>query len=332
MRELNEPHAIIESAEQAAAAGDYTSAEELLRKAALLQEARLGPLDPDLANTLNNLGVVCEMNGKPVDAEECFRRAFSIATQALEPDHPFVATSRQNLRDFCEARGKPLDLPTSSPAVTIETKASPALSQQPQPRVRTRSVRPLVISALGPGVMLIVILVAAPWVSSTEQDESSPAIAKDSSRDIPVPLRTPPSVESTPAATQRKQTTESGPTGAVDNHVTEPALPVRPTVARAQLCAELEDWLCDPPDRPIPPGQLFFYTQVTSTSATTLQHRWYHGDRLQQSVDFRVDASRTVGYRMSSRYTMKGDSAGNWKVELRTKDGVLLHEERFAVQ
>ena len=259
MRELYEPHSIIESAEQAAAAGDYTSAEERLRKAALLQEARLGPLDPDLANTLNNLGVVCEINGKPVDAEECFRRAFSIATQALEPDHPFVATSRQNLRDFCEARGKPLELPTSSPAVTIETKASasvpvdpphqsqsPALSQQPQPRVRTRSVRPLVIGALGPGVMLIVILVAAPWVSSTEQDESSPAIAKHSSRAIPVPPRTPPSVESTSAATQPKQTTESGPTGAVDSHVTTSALPVGPTVARAQLCAELEDWLCDP--------------------------------------------------------------------------------------
>jgi Protein of unknown function (DUF2914)/Tetratricopeptide repeat len=345
MRELNEPHSIIESAEQAAAAGDYTSAEELLRKAALLQEARLGPLDPDLANTLNNLGVVCEMNGKPVDAEECFRRALSIATQALEPDHPFVATSRQNLRDFCEAHGKPLEVPTSSPAVTIETKApasvpvdpprqsqSPALSQQPQPRARTRSVRPLVIGALGPGVMLIVILVAAPWVSSTERDESSPAIAIDSARRVPVAPRTPPPVESTSVATQPKQTTESGPTRAVDSHVTTPALPERPTVAKAQLCAELEDWLCDPPDRPIPPGQLFFYTQVKSPNATTLQHRWYHGDRLQQSVDFRVDASRTVGYRVSSRYTMKNDSAGNWKVELRTKDGTLLHEERFAVR
>ena len=90
-----------------------------------------GLLDPDLANTLNNLGVVCEINGKPVDAEECFRRAFSIATQALEPDHPFVATSRQNLRDFCEARGKPLELPTSSPAATIETKAPASVPVRP---------------------------------------------------------------------------------------------------------------------------------------------------------------------------------------------------------
>jgi hypothetical protein len=144
--------------------------------------------------------------------------------------------------------------------------------------------------------------------------------------------RTPPPIESISAATQPKQTTEDGPIGAVDSHVTTSALPVRPTVAKAQLCAELDDWLCDPPDRPIPPGQLFFYTQVRSTSATTLQHRWYHGDRLQQSIDFRVDPSRTMGYRIFSRYTMKADSAGNWKVELRTKDGTLLHEERFSVQ
>ena len=196
--------------------------------------------------------------------------------------------------------------------------------------------------------MLIVILAAGPWLSSKEQDESSPAIAIDSARRVPVaprtsppvatrtppPVapRTPPAIESISAATQPKQTAEDGPARAVDSHVTTPALPVGPTVAKAQLCAELEDWLCDPPDRPIPPGQLFFYTQVKSTNATTLQHRWYHGDRLQQSIDFRVDASRTVGYRIFSRYTMKADSAGNWKVELRTKDGILLHEERFSVQ
>ena len=116
MPEPREPRSIIEAAEQAAAAGNYSSAEELLREAALLQEARLGPLHPDLANTLNNLGVVCEITGNPVDAERCFRRAFAIATTVLEPDHPFVATSRKNLRDFCEARGTPVELPTSSPA------------------------------------------------------------------------------------------------------------------------------------------------------------------------------------------------------------------------
>src|SRR5437762_2439748 len=109
MPETREPQPVIDAAEQAASAGDYASAEQLLREAALLQEASLGPLHPDLANTLNNLGVVCEITEKPADAEDCFRRACTIASTVLEPDHPFVATSRKNLEDFCAARGKAVD-------------------------------------------------------------------------------------------------------------------------------------------------------------------------------------------------------------------------------
>jgi hypothetical protein len=117
-----------------------------------------------------------------------------------------------------------------------------------------------------------------------------------------------------------------------DRRTIETSTPARLVVVRAQLCAELVDWHCDPPDRPIPSGQLFFYTQVKVARATTVQHRWYQGERLQHSVDLRVDASPDVGYRSFSRYTMKGDNAGTWRVELRTADGVLLQQERFSVQ
>ena len=82
MPDIREPRSVIDRAEQAAAAGDYASAERLLREAADLQEASLGPLHPDLANTLNNLGVVCEITDKPADAERCFRRANEIATRS----------------------------------------------------------------------------------------------------------------------------------------------------------------------------------------------------------------------------------------------------------
>src|SRR5687768_16337759 len=61
MSDTREFQSVVHAAEQAAAAGDYKSAEELLHAAALLQEASLGPLHPDLANTLNYLGVVCEI-------------------------------------------------------------------------------------------------------------------------------------------------------------------------------------------------------------------------------------------------------------------------------
>ena len=117
MPELRGARSIIENAEQAAAAGDYASAEDLLREAAALQEQTLGPNHPDLANTLNNLGIVCERTDNPLDAEHYFRRAYTIATTTLAPDHPFVATSRKNLHDFCAARGRPAELPPSPPEV-----------------------------------------------------------------------------------------------------------------------------------------------------------------------------------------------------------------------
>ena len=343
MPEPREPRSIIEAAEQAAAAGNYASAEALLREAALLQEARDGPLHPDLANILNNLGVVCEINDNPVDAEHCFRRAYTIATTVLEPDHPFVATSRQNLRDFCDARGKLVELPTSSP-VTTKPKARATASMDPlgesqlqsqdlQPLVRRRSIRPLAIGALGPGVMLIMILAAArPWISSTERAESSSAIAIESPWEIPAPPPAPSSAEPIDLPQNNTKPSGTGPDGVSASRITPASTPARPTVVGARLCADLDEWRCDPPDRPVPPGPLFFYTQVKSTRATTIQHRWYRDNRLHQSLELRVQASPSVGYRTSSRTVMNSESAGSWRVELRTEDGLLLHEERFSVQ
>ncbi len=94
----------IDAAERAAAASDFASAERLLKEAARLQEEALGPVHPDLANTLNNLGIVCENTGKPDEAEAFYRRASEMAAATLPPDHPFVATSRRNLADFIRAR------------------------------------------------------------------------------------------------------------------------------------------------------------------------------------------------------------------------------------
>ncbi|HEY6616654.1 MAG TPA: tetratricopeptide repeat protein, partial [Vicinamibacterales bacterium] len=64
-----------------------------MRQAAALQERQIGAGHPDLANTLNNLGIVYEHLGKPPEAEECYRRAYGIASTALPPDHPLVETS-----------------------------------------------------------------------------------------------------------------------------------------------------------------------------------------------------------------------------------------------
>jgi hypothetical protein len=77
---------------------------------------------------------------------------------------------------------------------------------------------------------------------------------------------------------------------------------------------------------------MFFYTQVRSAAATTIEHRWYQGDRLHRAVQLRVEANPGAGYRTYSRTTISGERAGDWRVELRSADGTVLHEERFIVR
>ena len=345
MPEPRDPRSIIEAAEQAAAAGNYASAEELLREAALVQEATLGPLHPDLANTLNNLGVACELTDNPVDAEHNFRRAVSIATAVLPPDHPFVATSRKNLRDFCEARGIPVDVPTSSPAVAANAEEHataprnppresplPAESEALQPLAQRKSVRPIAIGvSIASALFLIVFLAARPWLSATERSDSSPAIALEPTPEVPTPTYEPLSVKPNAELKKTTKTVTSARDAGPSSRNTPESIPARPAVVRARLCAELDEWQCDPPDRPVPPGPLFFYTQVKSTSATAVKHRWYRDNRLYKTVELRIQASPS-GYRTYSRHTFNSDSAGSWRVEVRAEDGVLLHEERFSVR
>ena len=75
---------------------------------------------------------------------------------------------------------------------------------------------------------------------------------------------------------------------------------------------------------------MFFYTQVKSATATTIEHRWYQGDRLIQAVQLRIQANPGAGYRTYSRHSVSRGPA-EWRVELRSADGTVLHEERFTV-
>jgi hypothetical protein len=152
-----ELRAILEAAERAVSVDDFVSAEQHLRQAAALQERQTGARHPDLANTLNNLGIVCEHLGKPAEAEVCYRRAYGIASAALPADHALVQTSGQNLREFCEAIGKPVELSEAVPpgletfgpesgaprpapapiaAPAVPAKPAPALTPRPAPVAR----------------------------------------------------------------------------------------------------------------------------------------------------------------------------------------------------
>ena len=415
MPDTREPQSVVEAAEQAAAAGDYASAEQLLREAALLQEASLGPLHPDLANTLNNLGIVCEITEKPIDAEDFFRRASAIASAVLEPEHPFVATSRKNLEDFCASRGKVVDSPSAASiddaAASEDTAASdeaasavsapsavvpeaiPAIppaamnttlsttnrnmpattsdelppeqpsSEESRPVASRKSSRPLAIGALIAGGLLITLIATATWFRSNDQVESSPG-NPSVSPESPAPTTAPPSV-APPIATDAPKETGTGrgapvaakPEGGVTIPTPPAAQPARespalpsaraenrtappagqsPAVVTAHLCKDFStrsgDWRCVAPALPAGPGPLVFYTRLKSPIATTVQHRWYRDDRLHQAVELPIRANTTAGYRTYSRQTVDSRGAGAWRVELRTRDGVLLHEERFAVR
>ena len=90
-----------------------------------------------------------------------------------------------------------------------------------------------------------------------------------------------------------------------------------------------ENGAATPPRNPATAGRLYFYTRLKSERETKVQHRWYQGERLRQSVELTVHANPGTGYRTYSRNTV---AAGEWRVELRTRDGALLREERFTVK
>ena len=125
-----EPNAkdLVEQAERAAIAGDLAAADELLRAAARMQEAELGPVHPDLTSTLNNLAIVAEKRGRLGDAETFYRRSAAIASASFPPDHPTVADTRKNLEDFCRERG----LPIAPPVQTTPLQAPPVLATPAQ--------------------------------------------------------------------------------------------------------------------------------------------------------------------------------------------------------
>ena len=328
MPETHELRSAIEAANQAASGGDYVTAELKLREAAALQEAQLGPFHADLANTLNNLGVVYERANSPAEAELCYRRAYAIATKALEPGHPFVATSRKNLEDFCRVRGRPFDRSAIAPERVPPRKPVP------------RSRRPLVVGAVG-AVVFAMLVIAAVWFRSSDPGNPAPTSRAETSAQPQPSLPEAAPAQSLPGDSHssiahggKPVPPESGRSALRQNRAPAASASVIVTIAEAHLCRRLStrDWRCDEASSPVSPGLLYFYTRVNASNNTVVEHRWYRDERLSQSVDLRIQASPGSGYRTYSRRTVSAENAGNWRVEVRTKDGTVLHEERFVVR
>ena len=370
MTEQQDARHLLERAERAAKAGDLVSADGFLRDAARIQEHELGPHHPDLANTLNNLAIVAERTGSSSEAETFYRRAAAIAAAALPSDHPMTVASRQNLEDFCRARGLSADAPAvTTPTRDTEREVNAFTSEQteadqmpvrpdstgttakggepPSAAPRHNTGRPETIAS-GPtpgeashllqwvatgGIVLVaaVLLLLRPWSSrdatSTQPEPAAaqpteavpPQIAAPSTKLAPIEQPAPP--PSAPPRDDRNVPTNKAPAaGGI-------------VVATAQLCRTFSavgsNWRCDPVGGAAAPGPMVFYTRVRSPRDTAVVHRWYHGGTLRQSVRLPIRASATEGYRTYSRLTV---DEGDWQLEVRSADGSLLHEHRFAVK
>lgn len=351
--------------------GDFESADELLRSAARIQEEELGPLHPDLANTLNNLAVVAEKTGRPSEAEVCYRRAVAIASASLPSEHSMVVASRQNLEDFCRARGLSVDAPAiitptrdtdiglgvsaaeQPPGAAGAASGPPAdtsidTGTPPPPSAASRPVSgPSAAMASPPSpsapisgrdshrfawvatalVLLLaaVLLVLRPWSS---RDTSTPAPAAA----VPPPQSAP---SAGPAPIEPTGPPKVAPRLDDRNVATRktPATPGAVTLAAAELCRNFStsgrNWRCDPVGTSTARGAIVLYTRVRSPRDAAVVHRWYRGSTLRQSVRLAIRTSPTEGYRTYSRQTV---TAGDWRVEVRSADGNLLHEQRFAVR
>jgi len=322
---------ILAEAERAASTGDFLSAETLLRDAAVRQEAELGPVHPDLANTVNNLAVAAEKSGRLEDAETFYRRAVAIASASLQPDDPKLAASRQNLEDFCRANGRPIDRPRTiepqADAAALPTPAPPSLLPPVSPKT-SRTPAKLPIGVVG----LVIFASAMAWLLSPRHPSTivpaaghAPAKAADPAPSAPAAAP----VDRTPAPTVARSTQAAAPTVA---HANADA----PTAAAAQLvtvqlCRSFssETFRCSPAGDSVPTGPIVLYTRVRSPNDSVIVHLWYRGDALHKTARLRIGANEAEGYRTYSQQTV---DRGDWRVEVRSAAGDLLYEHRLAVR
>ncbi len=110
-----------------AAAKEYSQGRledaEMSLKDALREAEAFGAEDPRLAVTLNNLGLLYEVQKKYAEAEPLLQRALAIREKSLGPEHLDVAKSLSNLGAIYRAQGRyPEAEPLLRRALTIGEK------------------------------------------------------------------------------------------------------------------------------------------------------------------------------------------------------------------
>ncbi len=369
MSELRGAQQLLDAADRAATAGDLTSAYDLLSGAAALQEATLGSAHPDLASTLNNLAIVAERTGRLSVAESHYRRAAAIASATCPADHPLVVESLRNLIGFCHAQQRPVYAPAgtectaeeaqtwlnafpreddttpahATPNIADGQRTSPLAPLRPVPRGAHGTATHVPGSwhawPLAAIVGLLVGSLGLVRVSPRGDAISTPATglsAPSPSRDAHVETLaltalvspTPPDRLAPPSESRVREQIQD---------IAATLFPARPAativLTDAQLCRGLtttsEPWRCHALADDVDGQRLVLFTRVRTTLPTEVEHRWFRGGSLVQSVPLHVAAGGLEGYRTYSQQTV---TTGVWTVEARTHAGDLLYERAFEVR
>ena len=172
---------------------------------------------------------------------------------------------------------------------------------------------------------------AAPTAAATPPRAAKPATPAPAARARTV--RSAPSHGSDGAA-RRQDTTRgrAGDAGTVTvisrGRSPRPASPAAATrgvqVLDARLCRQLTpsgEWTCLPLESPPSFGRYYYLTRVAAPETLQVEHRWYRGDWLVQSVPLTIRAGSGAGFRTYSRQTIPEAQPGEWRVELRSPQG-----------
>ena len=212
------------------------------------------------------------------------------------------------------------------PAAVVAAPSAPARDSLVPAAPRRRVSIPVLV-AIGAVAALVIRLVAgrrhsAPPAETTAAASDAPSAGSDAPAAAP---------KAAPVDAPRKPQSAPAPRATAASPAPATATAAGVTIGDAQLCTSLSSsYRCDAAGLTVRPGRLVFYTRLIADHDTSVVHRWYRGNELRQSLRLQVPARRQ-GFRTFSRATVTA-SDGEWRVELRTRDGQLLHTERFTVR
>jgi len=285
-----------------------------------------------------NLEDFCRARALPIDAAVIVRPSAPDTERERDTFAPEDASGAAETRirvRAADAGSKTQAMPRSSGRSLRDPRRATSTAFQLiqlAPRGTSRLLGWLAIGVVA--LVAAALLVRRPW-SSSETSTSVPTATPNA----PQAADPAPSAPAMPAPIVQAQPPDGVPTGDRRDVITRGRTASASSsgaisLATARLCQTFStsgrSWRCDPAGESVARGPIVLYTRVRSPRDAAVVHRWYREDTLQQSVTLTVRANATEGYRTYSRQTV--DRVGNWRVEVRSADGDLLHEQRFAVR